>query len=106
LSQHLNSRPTLTLGSHLPLPAGPPPKVMVAQPLREPTLTLGPQYFVLTFTDIPPPETDLPSHRRIHSTYAAAEKEAQRILSGLADRAAHPAIIDGPACGPNGRRIY
>jgi hypothetical protein len=59
--------------------------------------------FVLTFTGQSRP--NFPSFRRIFSSFAAAESEAKRVLAALPDRANHPAIVDGPRCGANGRVI-
>jgi hypothetical protein len=47
----------------------------------------------------------MPRHTREHATYEAASDEAGRVLSKLDNRAAHPAIIDGPGCGRDGTTI-
>ena len=48
-------------------------------------------------------------YRRIHRTYEEAEAEARRVLGIMVEQgmpaAAHPAIIYGPGCGPDGRTI-
>ena len=44
-------------------------------------------------------------YRRYHSSYDAAEDVAFAVLAKLDNRAAHPAIIYGPECGPDGRAI-
>ena len=41
-------------------------------------------------------------YRRWHPTYDAAREEALRVLAALPNRAAHPAVIDGPDLGPQG----
>ena len=43
--------------------------------------------------------------RRYWPTYEAAEARALEVLSSLENRAAHPAIIYGPGCGPDGVTI-
>ena len=46
-------------------------------------------------------------YRRRHASFEAAQAEAHRVLALLeyGARAAHPAIIDGPDLGNNGRTI-
>jgi hypothetical protein len=46
-----------------------------------------------------------PRYRRRHATYEAAEEAAREVLASLDNRAAHPAIIYGPGCGPDGRTV-
>jgi len=51
----------------------------------------------------------IPRYRRRHPSYEAAVAEAQRVLGIMAEQgmpaAAHPAVIYGPGCGPDGRTI-
>lgn len=47
----------------------------------------------------------MPRHIREHATYEAGSDEAGRVLAKLENRAAHPAIIDGPGCGADGRTV-
>lgn len=44
-------------------------------------------------------------YRRNHKTLESAIETAQRVLGGLDNRAAHPAIIYGPGCGKDGITI-
>lgn len=51
-------------------------------------------------------------YRRLHTTYESAEDAAYRVLEAMGasgdpseQRAAHPAIIYGPDCGPHGVTI-
>jgi hypothetical protein len=44
-------------------------------------------------------------YRRWHATYESATEEAYRVLAKIGNRGAHPAIIDGPGCGKDGRTI-
>lgn len=44
-------------------------------------------------------------YRRWHETFDEAETEALKILGSLSNRAAHPAIVYGPGCGPDGTTI-
>ncbi|SFU94901.1 hypothetical protein SAMN05421543_11512 [Alicyclobacillus macrosporangiidus] len=50
-----------------------------------------------------------PRYRRMHRTYEDAMETAYRVFGKLEERglarAAHPAIIYGPGCGPDGRTI-
>lgn len=44
-------------------------------------------------------------YKRNHSSFESAQQTALTVLAKMGNRAAHPAIIYGPGCGPNGRTI-
>lgn len=49
--------------------------------------------------------TKFPRYRRFHQDFESAKTEALDVLTRLRNRAAHPAIIYGPACGRDGTTV-